>query len=289
MWLPWTDAVVIAVVLGVVGLAPPLRRRYPGLAPVAREAAMVFTLYAVWQRAGAIATHSVAGAFTRAHGLWDIERRLHLPSELTVQGWVLPHPLVVQAANIYYAVLHVPLLIGTLVWLFFAHRDAYRPLRRVLALATAMALVIQMVPVAPPRMLSDLGMVDTALRYHQSVFGPPGQGISDQLSAMPSVHVLWALLVALMVLRAARSPWRWLVLAYPTLTMLVVVVTGNHFWADGIVAAGLLVVALALERSGAAVGRAVVAASRSRLRVPTVTPAAVPAPLAEPADLTGRP
>jgi MFS superfamily sulfate permease-like transporter len=54
------------------------------------------------------------------------------------------------------------------------------------------------------------------------------------------VHVGWALIVAIAVITVSRSRWRWLAAAYPVITLLVVVVTANHFWLDG-VAAGLLV------------------------------------------------
>jgi MFS superfamily sulfate permease-like transporter len=57
---------------------------------------------------------------------------------------------------------------------------------------------------------------------------------------MPSVHVGWALIVAVAVITASRRRWRWLAAGYPLLTLLVVVVTANHFWLDGIVS-GLLV------------------------------------------------
>ena len=44
--------------------------------------------------------------------------------------------------------------------------------------------------------------------------------------------------------RLTRGPWRWAWLLHPALTLLVVVVTGNHYWVDGIVAAALLGVVL---------------------------------------------
>ena len=43
---------------------------------------------------------------------------------------------------------------------------------------------------------------------------------------------------------AARSRWRWLALLYPVATTLAVVVTANHFWLDGIVAAAILALVL---------------------------------------------
>ncbi len=48
---------------------------------------------------------------------------------------------------------------------------------------------------APPRFLPDLGFVDAGLMYHLSVYGAGGSGISNQLAAMPSLHVGWAVLV----------------------------------------------------------------------------------------------
>jgi PAP2 superfamily len=58
------------------------------------------------------------------------------------------------------------------------------------------------------------------------------------------VHVGWAILVAILVIGTATGRWRWLALGYPALTLLVVVVTANHFWLDGIVAAAILALVL---------------------------------------------
>jgi membrane-bound ClpP family serine protease len=92
-------------------------------------------------------------------------------------------------------------------------------------------------------------MVDTAMRYGQSVYGSVGGFNADQLSAMPSVHVGWALLVALVVVQVSKSRWRWLALAYPGLTVLAVTVTANHYWLDGIVAALILGLVLLVQRA----------------------------------------
>jgi chromate transport protein ChrA len=70
---------------------------------------------------------------------------------------------------------------------------------------------------------------------------------ADSLSAMPSVHVAWAVLVAWAVYRLGSGAWRWLGIAHAVLTAFVVVVTANHFWADGIVAVAVLVLCALLE------------------------------------------
>jgi hypothetical protein len=64
---------------------------------------------------------------------------------------------------------------------------------------------------------------------------------------MPSVHVGWALLIGAAVVLISRSPWRWVVVVHPVLTVLVVTATANHWWADGIVAAALVVLVAAAQ------------------------------------------
>jgi hypothetical protein len=135
-----------------------------------------------------------------------------------------------------------------LIWLFVWHRPRYPQLRNALALTTGACLLIQLVPVAPPRLIPELGVIDTPLLYHQSVYGPIGTGIAAQLSALPSVHVAWALLVGIGAVMVSESRWRWLILAHPVLTCWVVVATGNHYWIDGILAGLLLAAALFAQR-----------------------------------------
>lgn len=252
--MTWRAAAVTAAVLAAVGLTTRRRdgRAAAFVAAFASEAAVVFALFAMWQLVATLSITRVTGAISHAHTLWHVERWLHLPSEVTVQSWFLPHPALVRFANLYYASLHFPVTIAFLVWVFARHRDRYPIVRNTLAVATGACLLVQMIPVAPPRMLRGLGFVDTALRYGQSVYGSVGRGIADQLSAMPSVHVAWAILVAVAAVTITTSPWRWLAVVHAALTVLVVVVTANHFWMDGIVAAALLglgwLVATAVER-----------------------------------------
>jgi PAP2 superfamily len=250
MWLPWNYAAVMAALLAafVVLVRPGGRRSVEVVSAFAKEIAIVLTLYAIWQLAGHLSLVHVDGAIDRGRWIWDAERAWHLPSEATVQQHALAHPLVIQFANIYYAVAHVPALIAFLIWLFVFHRDRYPRIRNTLALLTGACLVIQFLPVAPPRFIPGIGIVDAPSLYHQSVYGPVGTGIAAQLSALPSVHVAWALLVGLGVLVVGRSRWRYLVLAHPLLTIWAVAATGNHYWADGILAAVLLAAAAASQR-----------------------------------------
>jgi len=247
--------VVVAVTIrpGLLARTTRLQRQWlVATRAVASEAAVVAGLYSVWQLAGSVSVMRVTGALERARSIWDLERWLHLPSEAAVQHLVLPYPWLAQGFNHFYAIVHGPSMLVFLIWLFVRHRDRYPRARNTVAIVTGACLAIQLVPVAPPRMLDGLGLVDTPLLYHQSVYDALGRGLAYQLSAMPSVHVAWAVMIAMVVITASSSRWRWLVLLDPILTVLAVVVTGNHFWLDGIVAVALIpMAAMALTAASA--------------------------------------
>lgn len=249
--LSWQQAAIVACVLGVAAVALRLARRsrLTSVAVFTQETALVLGLFALWQFAGSFSVMGPDGALARGRWIWHLERVTHLPDETGVQRVFLPHPLLVQGFNLYYDTLHFPVLIACLIWLFVWHRARYRQLRTALVAVTGACLLIQLVPVVPPRMLPGTGLVDTAVLYHQSVYATNAGFNPDQLSAMPSVHVAWAILVAVMVTTAARSPWRWLAWLYPAATTLAVVVTANHYWLDGIVAGLILAVVLLAQRA----------------------------------------
>ena len=205
----------------------------------------------------------------RGRQIWDLERALHLPSERSAQQLVIHHRLLVHWLNEYYVQVHVPALGVLLVWLFVRHRDRYPRVRNVVALVTGACLLIQMFPVAPPRLLPHIGIVDTGALIGPSTYAGGAPGI-DQLSAMPSMHVAWALIVGGAVVWVSKSRYRWLALLYPVATMLVVVVlTGNHYWADAIVAAALCVLAAYLiAEGGPAMGQPAWLARRPDRRTP---------------------
>lgn len=239
MGLTWQHSFETAAALTVGGTALALskNRTARAVAAFARETAVIGVLYGLWQLAGRISVTGADGAKRRAQWIQHTERHLPLPSERSMQHLVLGHRFVTDAADLYYAAMHMTMMLTFLIWLFVRHRDRYRPIRQVMAWTTLGCLLVQLVPVAPPRMMP--GIVDTGLRDHLSVYS---NGLPiDQLSAMPSVHVAWAVLVGYYTWRVSTSRWRYLGPAHAGITIVVVVVTGNHWWLDGIVAVAILV------------------------------------------------
>jgi hypothetical protein len=242
----WQLSAQTAVVLIVLAVGCGLLRRpwAARVAAFARDFAVVMSLLGLWQWVGRYVHTRVAGAVERAETIYRLQRALHLPDEVHLQHLVLPHSWLVRAANTYYGYAHLNGMAVFLVWIWWRHRKEYARARTVIILSTLACLLVQIVPVAPPRLLPQHGFVDTALRYGQSVYGEFGTGMANQLSAMPSVHVGWAVIVAVFVRRCAGRGWRWVGVAHAVTTVLVVVVTANHWWLDGIVAAGLVAVSI---------------------------------------------
>ncbi|HEX2808123.1 MAG TPA: phosphatase PAP2 family protein [Kineosporiaceae bacterium] len=238
-----TSLISAGLLLGVVVVVALLQRRVeqPWLVTVrafAREFTVIMSLLALWQFVGGYVHTRVAGAMDRGQQIAALQAAWHLPSEQAVQRLVLPHAWLVRGLDIYYAYAHLNGMAFFVVWLWWRHRDAYPRMRFTMIVSTLACLLVQLVPVAPPRLLPGLGFVDTALVNGQSVYGEFGTGLANQLSAMPSVHVGWAALVGWYVWWSAPRGWRWIGPLHTMATVLVVVATANHWWLDGLVAVG---------------------------------------------------
>lgn len=216
--------------------------------PLLREFLLVAGLFLVYKVGRQLATGHTADAFRNARHVWNLERAVHLPDEVSVQSALLHGDTLVRQANTYYATVHFPATLAFLVWLYLRRPAHYVWARRVLATVTTAALVLPFAfPLAPPRMLTGTGLVDTARTYGPSVYGPPSSDhLSNQFAAMPSLHFGWALMVAVGLIAATRSRRRRLWLLHPLITLLVIVGTANHYWLDAIVATVMLGAALAV-------------------------------------------
>ncbi|MDF1604647.1 phosphatase PAP2 family protein [Nocardioides sp. YIM 152315] len=230
-------------------IAPPASRRIVG-ADVVRELAQVLGAFLLYNLGRMLAADDLGRADAHGRGIVDAERWLRLPTEASLQAWALGHDWLIDLANRYYVSVHFPLTIAVLVWLFRYRRPTYTWAKRALLVATGAALVFHvLVPVTPPRLLSSLGMTDTGHAGGMSIYQAPVlASLSNEYAAMPSLHVGWALLLAVALVAACRTRWRWLWLLHPLATLFVVVSTANHYWLDGLAGTALVLGALWLTR-----------------------------------------
>lgn len=205
-------------------------------------------------------------AFANAREIISFEKWLGMPFEDDLQRWLLDHPSLIKLLNHYYIWFHFPAAIALLLWLFVRHADRYRSFRNLMAFATFSALVIHLVfPLAPPRMIP--GFVDTMRVFGPNIYPPSAlEGAANQIAAMPSLHFGWAMIEAIAVIAVLKSHWRWLILIHPTLMVLAIIATANHWWIDAAAAAVLILAAMGVGRAvSALVGDRTWSWSRFRL------------------------
>jgi hypothetical protein len=246
-----------------------------------RELALLAVLYAGYSLARLLdlGGDTLSRATAHAYDLLTVEQALHLdieaPANATLQAW----PLLAVAASYWYSVLHYVVTPAVLVWAYRNRAGDYRRVRDALVLGSAIGLVgFTLLPMAPPRMLP--GFVDTLAStsgagwWGGDASAPRGLGaLTNQLAAMPSLHVGWAVWVAWVLVTLSTRRWvKVLAVAYPLGTTLVVVATANHYLLDAI--AGALVVAVGIRLSrrlsptGSGGRRPATADAPGRVRVP---------------------
>jgi len=208
---------------------------------------------------GHLVGHHPGGGYTRGREIWQLERSWHLGIEPTLQRPLLHHEWAMRAVNYYYAYAHWLSVDIVLAWLWWRHRDRYVATRATLVVFTGGCLLLHLVSTAPPRLLTQTHVADTGALLGQSVYYD-SPGVADHLSAMPSIHVGWAVLFAVAVWQTGSRAGRILATGHAVMTSYVVVVTGNHFWLDGAVASVLVALAWVVAgawqdaRRGTAVG-----------------------------------
>tara|TARA_X000000368_G_scaffold399292_1_gene370122 strand:+ start:4043 stop:4924 length:882 start_codon:yes stop_codon:yes gene_type:complete len=185
-----------------------------------------------------ITADSTKIAAENAVNLVKFQDWMGFPNEATLQSWFIDSEVLIKIANTFYFVMHFPSMIIFLLWVMVRRIEWMPQVRASLCLATFSGLIIHLLfPLMPPRLMVSYGFIDTA-----KVFGPDPYSLgiakaANEFAAMPSLHVGWALLIALAAIRILKTPARWLMLLHPILTTVVVVITANHFWLDIIVGA----------------------------------------------------
>ena len=193
---------------------------------------------------------SISDAVGNAHRVVEVERAFGVFSESNLQSLALRSHDVIRFLNGYYLLAHFSMTALFFAWMLIRHPDAYPSCRRVLIVMTAIGMVIHaMYPLAPPRMLPDLGFIDTGQLFGPSPYGDTSEGLANQFAAMPSLHFGWALLVAWGAAQFSRSPWRRLLILHPLLTLAAIIITANHYWLDAAVALCIFVAALEVDRA----------------------------------------
>jgi hypothetical protein len=204
-----------------------------------RDIALVLGAFALCPLVAALAPDDPSGPLARLRSLEAFERGLGLYVEPRVWHWFQARPALLAVAGFLYIWGHVPATVGALVWARL-ERPAFFGLARNAFLATQVVVVLGylVVPAAPPRML--LEGVDAGGLVHT---------VQSPYAAMPSGHVAFAVLVAVVVGSQVRA-LRGIAWLYPALVTAIVIGTGNHLWVDALAGASAAATGFALAVMG---------------------------------------
>jgi len=224
--------------------------------------------YLVYSIARWLTVGDLAVAKDNAAWIMDLEHRLGVASEATVQQ-ALNGTAVLWVLNHLYLAAQLVVVPGALIFLHHRSHAIYQRLRNTILATWLISIpVYAAFPVAPPR-LADVGLIDTITA--QTGFAMDSKlttSFYNELAAVPSLHVGFAVAVGIAIAAAVRNPAvRLIALLWGPAIALAVVATGNHFVFD--IAAGVVASAL-----GYGVGTVAVRSTPGRTSPPrTLRPA----------------
>lgn len=210
--------------------------------PLGRELTLLLGGLVAYRMVRVLVKDELDVAYRNSQRVIDIERTLGIFNEVDLQSNILTSDASIWFLNRYYFYAH---FLGTfiwVVWMYVRHYEHYGRVRRVLFGTTFAALAIHVAfPLAPPRWFPQMGFVDTLQTYGPKIYDTDAiSETANQIAAMPSLHVGWALIGAWAVIKAGTNRWRWIAAIHPAIMTAAVVLTANHWWLDAIMATALV-------------------------------------------------
>jgi membrane-associated phospholipid phosphatase len=194
-----------------------------------------------------LADRGSAEAFRNARRVIALEERLGGLFDLDLQRHVLAvGGALVHLTDWTYWLAQFAVVAGGLLWVYLRRNDAYLRLRNTLIVANTLALVGYVaMPTAPPRLLPELGFVDTLARSEALNHGSGlVQFLANPYAAMPSLHAADALIIGVALAAVVHHRWlKALFLTWPVWVCFSLLATANHFWLDVVAGAALAVFA----------------------------------------------
>jgi hypothetical protein len=216
-----------------------------GWSDLLRQLAFFCGAYWLYRLVRGLSDGRGAVAIANARDIVDFEHSLGLFWEPALHGWAQSHPLVMDTASWLYVNSHFAVTTLALGFIYVRRNSSFYWIRNMFMVAMGIALAVYaLYPVAPPRLVPELGFGDPVAEVTGVTAAGAGTGVLyNPFAAVPSMHVAFALMVAVPMAGLVRANWvRRLWLAYPALVTAVVVVTANHWWLDAVL--GALVVAV---------------------------------------------
>ena len=215
-----------------------------GPADLLRQILLFCGAYWLYRLVRGLADGRAGAAFENARHIIGLEQGMGLFVEPAVHAWASAHEWVIDAASWTYVNSHFTITTVTLAYVYLRRNERFYFVRNMFMVAMAIALAGYMAfPTAPPRFMPEWGFSDSVAAF-TGVESEASNALFNPFAAVPSMHVAFALMLALPMARMTRRRWaRGLWHAYPAAVTFVVVATANHWWLDALLGAATAAVA----------------------------------------------
>ena len=220
------------------------RRLLPnGPADLLRQVMLFCGAYLLYRLARGMVYDQTIAAFTHAREIVHLERSTHVFVEQSVQAWTTGTGFLADGASWMYLNSHFVVTTCTLAFMYLFRNEHFYFVRNMFMVAMGLALIGYILyPTAPPRMLPELGFVDSVADFTGISESSVG-ALFNPFAAVPSMHVCFALMLSIPMIRMARHGWaKALWCAYAPLVTFVVVATGNRWIFDAVAGAAVAAV-----------------------------------------------
>jgi hypothetical protein len=211
-----------------------------GWTDLARQILLFCGAYYLYRLVRGLVDGRAAAAFDNARDLITLEQSLGLFFEPAVHAWAEASGPLIAGASWMYVNSHFTVTVVTLAFIYLCRNDAFYFVRNMFMIAMAIALLGYVVyPTAPPRFMPEWGFSDSVANFTGvAADSASADLLFNPFAAVPSMHVAFALMLAMPMARMARSravrmAW-W---TYPAVVTFVVVATANHWWMDAFLGA----------------------------------------------------
>ncbi|MCJ1451160.1 hypothetical protein MMC28_001495 [Mycoblastus sanguinarius] len=202
---------------------------------------------------------------SQAHGLQILEFEqfgwasfLFPWKEHDVQQWFMHgHQDALTALNRAYSLIHIPGTVGFIAWYYYIAPShlTFAIVRRTMTVTNLFAFItFTLYPCMPPRLLPpEYGFLDSVHHDNATSIWMSGNFVNS-LAAMPSMHFGYAFVIGCTIIYHAgvfprtlekgepRKNWLWkgvyciIGLSYPSLILITIIATANHYWLDALMA-----------------------------------------------------
>jgi hypothetical protein len=209
---------------------------------VVRQVVLFMAAYQLYRLTRGLVNDPAAAttAFQNARDLIHAEQALNIFVEPSLQTFAAGQQWLLDGASWMYINAQTSITLGALTWLYLFRNDSFYFVRNMFLVAFGVALIGYAVfPTAPPRFFPEWGFQDSVANLthvgHDSV---TVNSLVNQYAAIPSMHVAFALMIAVPLARlckhrVTRAIWA----VYPFVVVFVIVSTANHFLTDAVLGA----------------------------------------------------